>query len=176
MSEERMRILLGLETVNDPVNAVRTQQITPDMIFKCNGTITKWIFATGLTINAPRSAEFQLWRNTGSDVYEKINGTLIKMTEIEVSVHIYEYDAFPPIPVQAGDILGVFLPSLHNIVLNAENTGSSTNYYHPVLLGVSTVYDTFNLSDTSLISRNYHLMVSVEISKLRTGIYMYTTL
>ena len=170
MSEERMRILLGLETVNDPLTAVRTQQITPDMTFTCNGTITKWIFATGLMINAPRSAEFQLWRNTGSDVYEKINGTLITMTEIEVSAHIYEYDAFPPIPVQAGDILGVFLPSSHNIVLNAENTDSPTNYYHPVLLfGTSTVYDTFNLSDTSLISRNYHLMVSVEISKLRTG-------
>ena len=167
MSEKRIRILLGLET--DLLTAIRTQQITPDMTFTCNGAITKWIFATGLMINAPRSAEFQLWRNTGSDVYEKINGTLINMTEIEVSVHIYEYDAFPPIPVQAGDILGVFLPSSQNIVLLSENTDSPTNYYHPVHLGMSTVYDTFNLSDTSLILRNYHLMVSVEISELRTG-------
>ena len=139
MSEERIRILLGLETVSVPVNTKRTQQITPDMTFTCNGIITKWIFAAGPILNAPRSAEFQIWRNTGSAVYEKINGTLINMTEIEVSAHIYEYDAFPPIPVQAEDILGVFLPRSHNIVLYSENTDSPTNYYHPVHLGMSTV-------------------------------------
>ena len=168
MSEERIRILLGLETVHNSVPAVRTQQITPDMTFTCNGTITKWIFAAGPIINAPRSAEFQIWRNTGSDVYEKINGTLIDMTEIEVSAHIYVYDAFP-IPVQAGDILGVFLPRSHNIVLLSENTSSPTNYYHFIgRIDPVNVYDIFNLRDTSLRSRNYHLMVSVEI---RTGIY-----
>ena len=169
MSEERIRILLGLETVKNSVPAVRTQQITPDMTFTCNGTITKWIFTAGPIINAPRSAEFQIWRNTGSDVYEKINGTLINMTEIEVSAHIYEYDAFPPIPVQAGDILGVFLPRSHNIVLLSENTRSSTNYYHFIHWS-ERVYNTFNLRDTSLRSRHYHLMVSVEISTLRIGI------
>ena len=168
MSEERIRILLGLETVNNSVPAVRTQQITPDMTFTCNGIITKWIFAAGpMRKNAPHSAEFQIWRNTGSDVYEKINGTLINMTEIEVSSHIYEYDAFPPIPVQAEDILGVFLPASHNIVLLSEPKSSPTNYYHRFgHIETVILHETFNLSNTSLRSRNNHLMVSV---KIRTG-------
>ena len=53
--------------------------------------------------------ELQLWRKIGDDTYQKINGTLIAI-ETENDDGIYEYDNFPPIPFQAGDILGVFIP------------------------------------------------------------------
>ena len=71
-----------------------------------------------------------MWRNIGSDMYWKINGTFIT-TPIENSNRIYEYDNFSPIPFQAGDILGVFLPGneLARLSLLSETTNSPTNYY-----------------------------------------------
>ena len=43
MSVERMRILLGWETVGSATNPDQRQQIIPDIKFTCDGMITKWI-------------------------------------------------------------------------------------------------------------------------------------
>ena len=41
MSRERIRILLGLETVGDRIFTDQRQQIIPDIKFTCDGLITK---------------------------------------------------------------------------------------------------------------------------------------
>jgi len=109
MSRERVRILLGLETVGRRIFTEQRQQITPDITFTCDGHITKWIVGARWEDTRSLYPELQVWRNVGNDVYHKINGTVINIAA-ESPTRIYEYDNFSPIPVLAGDILGVFIP------------------------------------------------------------------
>ena len=169
MSVERMRILRRLETVGSAINPDQRQQITPDIKFTCDGMITKWIIGANITLNSSFYPELQVWRNIGNDMYQKKNGTFIT-APTENPNRIYEYDNFSPIPFQAGDILGVFLPQLTTASLGllSETTDSPTNYY---LMSAEdtddSTYDIIDLQNTeSLFSQDYHPLVSVEIGKL----------
>ena len=164
MSVERMRILLGLDTVNNYNFLAQRQQIAPDIRFTCDGMITKWIIGANMA-GSSFNPELQVWRNIGNDVYQKINGTFIDVTTSRPN-GIYEYSNFSPIPFQAGDILGVFIPGQisSNLVLLSENTTSPTNYYLTTGSTVSeSPYDMMDIS--SVMSQGYHPLVSVEIGK-----------
>ena len=167
MSVERMRILLGLDSVGSRITTDKRQQITPDIRFTCDGMITKWIVGADWNSNGSLYPEVQIWRSSGNDMYWKINGTLIEV-ETENEEQIYEYDNFPPIPFQAGDILGVFTPPYPDSKLRvrAETEHGHTNYY--IDLNISDTvspYDGFDLQqDIPLISSSvYYPMVTVEI-------------
>ena len=169
MSELRMKVILGLETATGgPISSTVSQQfLTPDMRFTCNGMITKWIIAANVNDDKPHSAELQLWRNTTNGVYERINGTQITMNASLPAV--YEFDNFSPIPFQAGDFLGLYLPFSEIIELYSEDTNSTINYYINTEGNIHTT-QSYTINTTSLESSYYHLMVSVEISELETSI------
>ena len=165
MSVERMRLLRRLDTVNNYYNYLeQRQQITPDIRFTCDGMITKWIIGAYMA-GGSFNPELQVWRSIGNDVYQKINGTFIDVTTSRPN-RIYEYSNFSPIPFQAGDILGVFIPRhiSSNLALLFENTNSPTNYYLTTGSTVSeSPYDMMDIS--SVMSQGYHPLVSVEIGK-----------
>ena len=171
MSVERMRLLRGLETVGSDVNPARRQQITPDIKFSCDGMITKWIVGANMFDSSSSTLypELQVWRNIGNDVYQKRNGTFITIPSVS-SNRIYEYDDFSPIPFQAGDILGVFLPRDRDTRLRllSETTNSPTNYYlNTANFASESPFDTIDIQSTqSLRSGAYHPLVSVEIGKV----------
>ena len=169
MSELKMRFVLGLESATwGPISSTVSQQfLTPDMRFTCNGMITKWIIAASVYSDNPHTAELQLWRSTTNGVYERINGTQITMTASPRAV--YEFDNFSPIPFQAGDFLGLYLPFSDVIELYSEDTNSTINYY---IYSTWDFYYTqsYTINTTSLASSYYHPMVSVEISELGTSI------
>ena len=167
MSELKIRFVLGLESATwGPISSTLSQQfLTPDMRFTCNGMITKWIIAANVNSDKPHTAELQLWRNTTNGVYERINGTQITMTASLLAV--YELDNFSPIPFQAGDFLGLYLPLSEVITLYSEDTKSTINYY--IDTGGSHDPLPSKINTTSLASSYYHLMVSVEISELGTS-------
>ena len=102
MSELRMKVVLGLETLTLRSISVVTQLITPDMRFKCNGMITKWIIAATVSSDKPHTAELQLWRNTTNGVYERINGTQITTTKSSHRCHGKMGTPVPIIPVKWG--------------------------------------------------------------------------
>ena len=169
MSELRMRFVLGLESATwGPISSTVSQQfLTPDIRFTCNGMITKWIVAANVNDDKPHTAELQLWRNTTNGVYERINGTQITMTK--TSYGVFEFDNFSPIPFQAGDFLGLYLPFSDVIGLYSEDTNSIINYY----IDTHEFHRTSNdmiINITSLASSYYHPMVSVEISELGTSV------
>ena len=163
-----MHILLGLDIVGHRFNRHKRQQITPDINFTCDGLITKWIIGADWNNNDDLYPELQVWRNVGNDTYHKINGTFISI-ETESETSIYEYDNFPPIPFLAGDILGVFVPRNGDSKLRIQHEQDSgpTNYYIPT--ENSDTVSPFNTIDLqsmpSLMSRVYHPLVTVEISK-----------
>lgn len=57
--------------------------------------------------------EVQIWRPTGDSTYQKLNGTTI-IPAAERRSRIYEFIVDPPLPVQQGDVLGVFQPPQDN--------------------------------------------------------------
>ena len=114
------------------------------------------------------SPQIQVWRNI-SNIYQKINGTSIVIPDMSGSQR-YEFNNFDPIAIQAGDILGVFLPpaTSSRLTLLSEDTNSPTNYYLTTdSTDSESPYDMIDLENTpSLMSQGYHILVSVEIGKM----------
>ena len=172
MNMETMRTLLGLEEVGRLVGSARRQQITPDIRFKCDGMITKWIIGAlwGNGLDDTLFPELQLWRNIGNDTYQKINGTFITVQTWSSNL-IYEYDDFSPIPFQAGDILGAFIPigPLSKLKLRSEGAHGPLNYYlRTTNSAEESPYDAIDLHE-SLSTGIYHPLITVEISKCRAS-------
>ena len=171
MSVERMRLLLRLDSVGGSVYTQLRQQITPDIRFTCDGMITKWIVVADWRDDDDDNfyPELQIWRSSGNDTYQKINGTFIEVDN-ESEDRVYEYDDFAPIPFQAGDILGVFIPrtALSRLRLWSEDTNSPTNYYLTTESFVSeSPHDMIDIQNTPMVmSGTYHPLVSVEIGEV----------
>ena len=174
MSLERIRLLLNVDGVSGTTTIERRQQISPEMNFTCNGTITKWIIgADSFDTNRHLYPELQVWRNIVNDTYRKISGTYIFFPFADLENRIYEYSGFTPIEVKAGDILGVFTPedSYSRIFLLSESgSNRPAQYYH------SLSDSTLSSSNIDMIDieknippltrrTNYYPMVSVEFGK-----------
>ena len=162
ISVERMRLLLNLDSISNPTLTERRQQITPDMRFTCDGMITKWIIGADWRSDSLFYPELQVWRNVGNDTYQLINVTVIESPQ-ESSNRIYEYDNFSPIPVQDGDILGVWIPSTNHsrLRLLSEDRNGPTNHY----VVTDNVYEILDIQEVVVQSQVYHPMVSVEFGK-----------
>ena len=161
-----MRLLLGLDTVDSARNKAQRQQITPDMKFTCDGLITKWIVGARWSLTDDFYPELQVWRNVENNVYHKINGTFLNAQSIN---KIYKYEHFSPIPIQAGDVLGAFVP-FHlraRLRLVSERDRGPTNYYVQTSNSATeSPYGTIDIWNTpSLQSAVYHVLVTVEISE-----------
>ena len=153
-----------------PITTQNRQQITPDMRFTCDGMITKWIIGAdwGYDGNDRLFPELQIWRRSGDDEYQKINGTVIDINTRNDD-RVYEYPV-SPIPFQAGDILGVFIPrdSRSKIRLRAESGRGPTNYFIPTHNSVTmSPFTNINIHQDTTSSAVYHPLVSVEIGEYR---------
>ena len=115
MSVERIRLVLeqGSISIMSATNIDRRQYISPEINFTCDGMITKWIIVANSFTGGNNQffPELQVWRNVGNDTYHKISGTHIFLPFVPQSTNtLFEYSSFDPIPVRAGDVLGVFTP------------------------------------------------------------------
>ena len=173
-----MRLLLRLDSVGGHINTQSRQQITPDIRFTCDGMITRWIVGADWNSEDNFYPELQVWRSSGNDTYQKINGTFLEFADSS-SNGIYEYDNFSPIPFRAGDILGVFIPrtTISRLRLWSEDTDSPTNYYY-LTTGDSvseSPYDMIDIQNTPMVmSGTYRPLVSVEIGEVYGFITMFT--
>ena len=186
MSLETLQTLVGLGDIGRLVglgdivrlgNRDTCQQITPDINFTCNGVITKWIVGGGWKNDSSLipGPELQLWRKTVNNTYIKINGTFVT-SSVYSNSRIYNDSSFLPIPFQAGDILGIFLPRSRStrLRLRFELSRGPLNYYtviSPSTAGTSP-HTEFQLSDFTT-SEVYRPLVSVEICEL-THFYIHT--
>ena len=166
MSVETMHTLVGLGEVGRLIGYNRRQQLTPNITFTCNGWITKWIIGALWGGGNMLFPELQIWRNDGNNTYRKINGTFISVETSNPSL-IYEYSDFSPIPFQAGDILGAFIPkgSFSKLIPRSERDRGHLNYYMRTNNSATeSPYDSIDLSGT-ISKSTYHPLVSVERSK-----------
>ena len=162
MSAERIEYLV--KPKGDLVYINERLQITPEMMFTCNGMITKWIIGAKWNDNGQVYPELQIWRKTGEESYEMMNKTEITSIESEVNTNMYEYSAFSPIPVQPGFVLGLLTPpnSNNTLLLRGEKSDAPINYFVELdeLQHVSSV--SFNSQG---MQSAFHPQVTVEIGK-----------
>ena len=163
-----MNIILDLDTIGDITSIERRQQITPDMRFMCDGMITKWIIGAdwGNSDDDILFSELQIWRSSGDNEYQKINGTVININTRNDD-RVYEYPV-SPIPFRSGDILGVFIPrdARSRIRLRAESGRGPVNYFIPTDNSVTiSPFTNINIQQNTVSSAVYRPLVSVEVGE-----------
>ena len=173
---ERMRLILNLDTTSSLTYTERRQLIVPEVKVTCDGVITKWIVGAEWTFSGRYLyPELQVWRHIGNETYQKIAGTYIYRPLSMSPNKIYEYSKFAPIPVQSGDILGIFIPQdgISRLRLRSENTNSNsknpTQHYHlfsDTSLAASPI-DEIDIrnNELPLTRASQYPLVSVEICK-----------
>ena len=85
------------------------QTIIPDINFTTSGSVVRLTFAAQYRESATQYPELQVWRNmTGTFV--KVGNTS-NMEPVQTAyLNVYEYVLDPPLPVLAGDVLGIYQP------------------------------------------------------------------
>ena len=114
--------------------------------------------------NTASFTELQIWRSSGDGSYTKVGSTTIDVTE-ESATRLYQYPLNPPLPFQAGDILGYYQPrrSRSQLRLMLEYVGSND---HPLYYQYE---DSAAIEFTVAGSRmdgGYHVLIAVETGKL----------
>ena len=177
MSLETLQTLVGLGDIGRLVIRGIHQQITPDINFTCDGVITKWLVGGGWVNDSSLipGPELQLWRKTTINTYTKINGTFVT-SSVSSDNGIFNDSSFSPIPFQAGDILGIFVPRSGStrLRLRFELSRGPLNYYTVISPSTANTspHTEFQLSDFTT-SQVYRPLVSVEICEL-THFYIHT--
>ena len=134
----------------------RRQYIYPEMRFRCNGTITKWIYGAQGVQHFSELPELQIWRQLGTDNYNKIGSSLVT-ADISIGTNLYEFIPQTPLEFQEGDIFGAHIP--RSSLYEQENTG-------PLNLQVNTNTPLSTITDGELKTNgNDFPLVTVEMSR-----------
>ena len=143
-----------------PFPLINRQAILPYSNFSCNGNILSWIFGAQWEGNSPRYTELQIWRSSGDGSYTKVGSTTIMLEEEESRLCRYNLD--PPLPFQAGDILGYFQgsQSTSQFSLLHENVGSGQPLHYVMQDSPSSQF----IMENSLRNSLFNVLIRV-----RTG-------
>ena len=93
----------------------KVQWLFPGIEFTCNTTITSMSYTTPMTSGKSKHPMFQVWRKSslsGSLTYEQIEKVNGRPRTLDGDVvNVYTYSDLQ-LPVQGGDILGVYQPEI----------------------------------------------------------------
>ena len=147
----------------------RRQLIYPDMDFRCNGTITKWIYA-GTMGTGNEKPELQIWRRIRDDIYVKQNFSQVIFNKIN-SNNVHEFYPTNPIEFNEGDVFGLYQPDDRDseLFLFAQRESGPNNYRADA--NVEQSFTNLVLSELRLEGGNDFPLVSLEIS---IGKHIYT--
>ncbi|XP_019863149.1 PREDICTED: uncharacterized protein LOC109592011, partial [Amphimedon queenslandica] len=85
----------------------KKQFLYPEVKFKCNGLILKWIFGGNNNDWEPQKHnELQIWRQIGN-TYTKIGYSLVNANKM-INTNLYEFIPQTPLQFQEGDIFGIY--------------------------------------------------------------------
>ena len=176
MSEctEGFASLFHIDTVERNIDLDRRdsrQVLIPDINFRCDGTITKWVFGARYGGNSKAYTELQIWRRSSptDNTYTKVDGTTI-MVGAENRSQVYEYLLDTPLAFQEGDIFGYFQPTrnISEINVQLEDSKRLTSYYMGVgindLLPPATG-DPFTLDGGSIRMDSRYPVIAVRTGK-----------
>ena len=144
----------------------KRQYLYRDMLFSCNGSITKWIFgAEDQKNNQNALAEFQIWRKQSSNNYNKVSSSSMTFNNITmIGTNLYEYILQTPLQFREGDVFGAYIPamSLSPLVFYEQIQSGPINTFVNADNGLSMIA----AESLKFITNNFPL-VGAEISKYR---------
>ena len=95
----------------------RELRVVPDWNFTCNSTITSLLLGVDIITGETEYPEVQTWRRNG-DQFTRIDTRMIMLSPGNFSASgVFQYHLNPPIPVVAGDMIGVYQPDDHSSVV-----------------------------------------------------------
>ena len=96
--------------------------VYPEMIFSCNGSITKWIFGA-IDKQSQTAIELQMWRPTNFMNFILVGSTTPISTAEMIGTNLYEYT--PPIPLKfkEGYTLGILVTNNLSGLLEQRGNG-----------------------------------------------------
>ena len=115
-------------------------RVIPELEFTESGQIESFtIGALHRGSGATKYPEIQLWRAAGDREWVKVSPTLNSPAVSPTShLNVYKYQLYPPLQVQAGDVLGIYQPYSSASVLKLYyQQDGPLNYYKPAI-GSST--------------------------------------
>lgn len=138
MSANRLMALLSSSFTGSLINEWEPSfVILPSLRFNCSGNIVKWTIGGIYRPNGGDSLNLQIWRRMGNStsVYERVNGRDTVLTpSSNYRNDVFELIPNNPIPVEPGDVIGVYVPQnrpKQNLNLVVENSFMTPFYYFP---------------------------------------------
>ena len=95
--------------IGDFAYTYRQQTIIPDINFTMSGSVVRFTFAAQYRESATLYPELQVWRNM-SGTFVKVGHTSNTEPVQTAYLNVYEYVLDAPLPVLAGDVLGIYQP------------------------------------------------------------------
>ncbi|XP_019855627.1 PREDICTED: uncharacterized threonine-rich GPI-anchored glycoprotein PJ4664.02-like isoform X1 [Amphimedon queenslandica] len=174
----------------------RRQYLYPEIVFSCNGSLTKWIYG-GMNHNNMNnnSPELQIWRQLGPNNYNKIGSSLVNANTM-IGTNLYEFIPQTPLQFQEGDIFGVHIPQTGQSVfslyeqrgngpLNERVNGDADNPYSTITQALVTdsnndfplvtVEVSISLASTSVVSSSSTSPVISTTSVITTSTMISST-
>ena len=153
------------------------QAIFPDIKFTCPGNLSKWALVAE-PFAGSRYPEVHVWRSSGSARrFVRYKRNKLSASSPNPVARVYEAIRDPPLVFEAGDILGVYNPTVPALAFRYQQNGGPLNYY---TLGDITARDTFDLDARSYVVHtgdNYPLVsVQVDPPECASGFLDYATL
>ena len=139
-----------------------SQFLYREMIFSCNGFVTKWIFGAE-NRGDQYHPELQIWRQLSPNSYTKIGSSSVNAGTM-IGTNLYEFTPQTPLEFKEGDIFGAFIPlgvTNRGLVLNEQKGSGPTN----IQTNLTSPPSTLPSSSLSFANNDFPL-VTVEISNL----------
>jgi hypothetical protein len=110
-----------------------------------------------------RYPEMHVWRREGvSNTFTRFKRNKLSRDSPNPTGRVYEALRDPPLQFQAGDVLGVYNPTVPALGFQYQNEGGFRNYY---IDGPITARETFNLDEILVQeNRNDYPLVSVDVT------------
>ena len=140
-----------------------SQFLYPEMIFSCNGFVTKWIFGAD-DRGDQYHPELQIWRQLSRNSYTKIGSSTVNTRKM-IGSNLYEFIPQAPLDFKEGDIFGAFIPlgvANRRLVLYEQKGSGPINMR---IGNLTSPPSTLHSSSFSYANNDFPL-VSVEISNL----------
>ena len=138
-------------------------RIIPEARFPENGFVES-LKVGALRQTGSRYPEVQIWRAAGTDVWNKV-ATIGSQAAIDSTsaLNVHEYRPFSPVPVLAGDIIGVHQPYSSTSALQLfYREHGPLNYYQPALANPK---DTFSTRSALVRRENRQPLLAIEFSE-----------
>ena len=88
----------------------RELRVVPDWNFTCNSTITSLLLGVDIITGETEYPEVQTWRKNGNQFTRIDSRTIILSLGNFSASGVFQYHLTTPIPVVAGDMIGVYQP------------------------------------------------------------------